>query len=403
VAASALWVAMRIGGHGFDQLDMRIYRMGATALWQGTGLYAAIDPGTGLPFTYPPFAALLMLPAVLLPAGMAGLGMGVASCVALARLCHVSVTRIGGIPRLGYAASFWIVLGVAFVSEPVLSTLSFGQVNLILVWLVVEDLTRGRGQWLGVGTGIAAAVKLVPGVFLVYLWLAGLRRAALRGVLTFAVAGVVTAALFWSDSRTFWSGMFADAGHVGGIPYQANQSALGVVARALGTETPALWMYLPSVVALGVSLALATWFARHGDRNRGLILTAVGGLLASPISWSHHWVWWVPLACLLLADVAAGRPGARALLAATVLVFTTRLIWWPPSADDAALSYNHLQQALTAAYFVLGVAILAWHAHMAWSQRGRSQDHRQFVAGHRNNIVDLIEQPSRTPGSPIGR
>jgi alpha-1,2-mannosyltransferase len=279
--------------------------------------------------------------------------------------------------------------------------LSFGQVNLILVWLVVEDLTRGR--WLGVGTGIAAAVKLVPGVFLVYLWLAGLRRAALRGVLTFAVAGVVTAALFWSDSRTFWSGMFADAGHVGGIPYQGNQSALGVLARALGTETPAAWMYLPSVVALGVSLALATWFARRGDRTRGLILTAVGGLLASPISWSHHWVWWVPLACLLLADVAAERPGARALLAATVLVFTTRLIWWPPAADDAALSYNPPEQALAAAYFLLGVTILAWHAHMAWSQRGRSHDHRQRVAGHPDSLVDQIEPPSRTPGPPIGR
>jgi alpha-1,2-mannosyltransferase len=338
-------------------------------------LYGAVDPSTGLPFTYPPFAAILMLPAMLLPAGMAGLGMGVASCLALARLCHVSVTRIGGIPGLGYAASYWIVLGVAFASEPVLSTLSFGQVNLILVWLVVEDLTRVRGRGLGAGTGIAAAVKLVPGVFLVYLWLAGLRRAALRGVLTFVVAGVVTAALFWWDSRTFWSGMFADAGHVGGIPYQANQSALGVVARALGTEAPTVWMYLPSVVALGVSLALATWFARHGDRNRGLILTAVGGLLASPISWSHHWVWWVPLACLLLADVAARRPGARALLAATVLVFSARPLWWPPSADDAALSYNPLQQALASAYVLLGVAILAWHGHMVWSHRGPSRGH----------------------------
>ena len=365
-------VGLRLAMHWVDQLDMRIYRVGAAALWHGTGLYEAMDPGTGLGFTYPPFAAVLLLPAALMPERVAGFGMAVASCLALARLCHVSVTRIGGIPRLGYAASFWIVLAVAFVSEPVLSTLSFGQVNLILVWLVVEDLTRARGRWLGVGTGIAAAVKLVPGVFLVYLWLAGMPRAALRGVLTFAVAGVVTAVLFWSDSRTFWSGMFADTGHVGGIPYQANQSALGVTTRALGTETPTLWMYLPSLVALGASLALATWFARHGDRNRGLILTAVGGLLASPISWSHHWVWCIPLACLLLSDVTARRPGARILLIATVAVFTTRTIWWPPSANDAALSYSPLEQALTSAYFLLGVAILVWHAHMVWLDRGGS-------------------------------
>lgn len=370
LAASTFWIVMHASAHWFDQLDLRVYRMGARALLDGSGLYSAVDPATGLPFTYPPFAAAAMIPLVWLPAPMAGLVVAVTSCLALARIAHLCVTRIAPLPLLGPTAATWLVVALGLISEPVASTLWFGQVNLVLTWLVLEDLARPEGRLTGIATGLATAVKLVPGVFIVWAWLARRRDTALRGALAFLAAGALAAAAFWNDSALFWSGMFVDATHVGGIPYQGNQSVLGVVARLLGTEAPPTAVHLVGAAALGCALALGAWFARRGDPGRGLVLAGIGGLLASPISWSHHWIWWLPMACLLAADAAARRPGARWLLAATLVIFLVRPLWWPSPIDDAALHFNSIEQVLTAAYALWAVAVLAWHTSI-WTRERR--------------------------------
>ncbi|MGB8020476.1 MAG: glycosyltransferase 87 family protein [Candidatus Nanopelagicales bacterium] len=371
MAASAVWVLLHVGAHWFDQLDVRVYRMGARALLSGSGLYSTVEPTTGLPFTYPPFAAAAMIPLAWLPTPVAGLVVGITSCLALARIAHLCVTRVAPLPRLEPGAATWLVLAVGMLSEPVASTLWFGQVNLVLTWLVLEDLTRPPGRMSGIATGLATAVKLVPGVFLVWAWLAGRSGTALRGMLAFIATGALAAATFWNDSALFWSGMFADAGHVGGIPYQGNQSVLGVAARLLGTAAPPAAVHLVGATALTCALGLGAWFARRGEAGRGLVLAGIGGLLASPISWSHHWIWWLPMACVLAADAAARRPGARWLLVATLLVFLVRPLWWPSPVGDAALHFSGVEQLLTAAYALWAVAVLAWHVWI-WIGERRS-------------------------------
>ncbi len=360
LTACLLWLIGRLFAGWFDQLDLRVYRMGAHVLWSRGDLYGVVEPGSGLPFTYPPFAAALMGPLAWAPKLVAGVGVGVASCMALARIAHLCVTRVAVVPGLSARAATWLLAGMGMLSEPVWSTLWLGQVNLLLVWLVLEDLTGPRGRLSGVGVGIATAVKLVPGVFMLWAWLLGRRGTALRAAAVFLVVSVLTATVFWSDSARYWSGMFLSPGHVGGVPYQGNQALTGVAARALGTETPPGWVTLIAVAGLAGALALATWVGRRGDAPRSLVIAGFAGLLASPISWSHHWIWWLPACWLLVADTAARLPGARWLLVSGLVVFLVRPLWWPSPAHDAALHFGLPAQLATAAYPLWTLAFLGW-------------------------------------------
>ncbi len=401
LVSSGIWAVLHFGSHWFDQLDLVVYRMGAQALLDGSGVYDAVEPGSGLPFTYPPFAAAVMVPLLWLGQPAAGALVGVASCLALARIAHLCATRIAPLPRLRPAAATWIIVGLGLLSEPVQSTLGYGQVNLLLTWLVLEDLTRAPSRGSGIGTGIATAVKLVPGVFMLWAWLVGERSTALRGAAVFLAAGALTAVGFWQDSWRFWSGTFLDPGHVGGIPYQGNQSVLGVTSRLLGTAQPPGWVTLVAAAVLAASLALAVAVARQGERTRSLVIAGLGGLLASPISWSHHWIWWIPTTCLLAADTAARRPGARWLLLSGLLIFLCRPLWWPSAVNDAALRFGALDQLATASYVLWACAVLAWHARLAALARRSEPESLDGAPTGRQGTglagLDVIMDIPRTP------
>src|SRR4249920_3356334 len=60
-------VAAVIGALHSDFADLFVYRYGGRAVLDGLPLYETDDPVTGYPFTYPPFAAVTMVPLALLP------------------------------------------------------------------------------------------------------------------------------------------------------------------------------------------------------------------------------------------------------------------------------------------------------------------------------------------------
>ncbi len=62
--------------------------------------------------------------------------------------------------------AFAVALCLAAAFEPLRETFSFGQVNMLLLFLVAVDLLRllpGGNRWAGVGIGLATAIKLTPG------------------------------------------------------------------------------------------------------------------------------------------------------------------------------------------------------------------------------------------------
>jgi alpha-1,2-mannosyltransferase len=294
--------------------------------------YSRPDPIQGpLGFTYPPFAALLMRPLAALPFGAVAAIFCTLSALALVLTAYWLLAPVAD--RHGQPRWYLVALALPLISwlEPIRETVSFGQVNLLLVLLVVADLLVAvpRGSRLaGVGIGLAAAIKLTPAIFIGYLLRTRRGRAGLTAVATAVGASLLAAALSWSPSWRFWTGTIWDTQRIGHTERVANQSLLGLIARLTAPTPPnrVLWAALV-VVCAGYGLWRARRAALAGDEVTGLTLAALTGALVSPVTWSHHLFWFVP-ALVVLLDVAftpaAGTRRYRgALLALAAVVYTT--------------------------------------------------------------------------------
>ncbi|MFF0777272.1 glycosyltransferase family 87 protein [Streptomyces sp. NPDC003720] len=303
-----------------DFFDLRVY-YGTVHTWVGHGgrIYDYRVPGTSYGFTYPPFAALLMLP-------LAAMGRHTAIAasllVNLAALAVVLGVVAGPGPRRHGWFRWSLALCLLALFEPLRDTFSFGQVNLALLALVLGDawlLRTGRGRWAGAGIGLAAAVKLTPALFIALLLLARRwRAAAVAGCVALAATGLAA----WADpgaSRFYWTGALWDTSRVGRLGYVSNQSLQGVLAR-LGEPDRALW-------AGAVLLVLGGWAWRArravaaGDWPAAFALTGAAACLVSPVTWVHHLVWLLPSLVVL---ARAGRPR---LAAALYAVLCTSVVW----------------------------------------------------------------------------
>ncbi|MER5442789.1 glycosyltransferase 87 family protein [Streptomyces sp. NPDC002790] len=328
--------------------DVVVYRAeGAAVLAGGGDLYGFVVTEWGLPATYPPFAALLFAPMawVSLPVLKAGFLLGnVALVVVLVRLS----CRLAGLWMS--RAAVCAVAALALWLEPVFQTVLFGQINLALACLILWDLTRPPGApGKGLALGIATGIKLTPAVFIVYLFLAGRRREAAYAVAGFGGTLAVGALVLPYASGEFWTRRLYETGRVGKAWIVDNQSLQGLVARVLHTAEPGLWWAVPA----GVVVVVGLYVARRVQGPRGVVLAAFTALLVSPISWSHHWVWCVPLIAVVWAE---GRCGTGWALAA---LFTARTMWLLPHEGDLDLHLAWWQQPLASPYALLGVALLA--------------------------------------------
>lgn len=315
VAALAFDAAFAVR-HGF--FDLNVY-YGAINYWaHGHGeLYDFIREGSTYGFTYPPFAAIAMLPMAVVPWPVAI----VLSCVATAAATALVVWWLIG-KRGWFVVGVVLALLIAF--EPMRETFLFGQVNMLLVALVAGDLLFGVSQgrkWAGIGIGLATAVKLTPGLFILYLLITKRFKAAFVAMGTAAVVTLVAAAISPNAAREFFTQALWDTDRVGALSFVSNQSLQGVVAR-LDPAHPDKYLWL--VLVVGV-LVVWVWKSRRaaaaGDEAAGLALTGVVSCLISPVTWVHHLVWLVP-ALLLLYD------RGRAWLAGGLYVLLcTRLVW----------------------------------------------------------------------------
>ncbi|SCL52783.1 alpha-1,2-mannosyltransferase [Micromonospora citrea] len=338
LALAAVLPALYLPGLVHDFFDLKIY-MRAMDWWAaGNPLYDYVQPDRvqgELYFTYPPFSALLLRPFALLP-----LGATVAIFTALTVLAVVVTTRWLLAPvtaRHGLPRVFTLTLAVLLVLavESTRETITFGQINMLLVVLILGDLLFAvprASRWAGVGVGLATALKLFPGIFIVYLLATRRWRAAAVASATAAAATLLAAAVAPRDSWRFWTHELWATDRVGRTDYTGNQSLFGLLSRITAPEKPGqlLWLALVAVVA-GYGLWRATRAARAGDPLTGLALTGLVGALVSPITWTHHIYWFIP-AVVVLADAALGADPAtgggvrRRNALAALAIGTTALI-----------------------------------------------------------------------------
>jgi len=315
------------------RLDLDVYRLGADRWRHGGDLYGtlpALRVGGHLPFTYPPIAAVVLAPFALVPFGVASAAIVLLTVAALVFVLVVVLRSLDVRPS-------WLVVGallpVALVLEPVRSTLYYGQVNVFLMALVVADCLVRTPRWpRGALLGVAAAIKLTPALFVLFFLLRGDRRAALTAGVSFLCATGVGFLLAGKDSVRFWTETVFDTGRIGGVTFNSNQSFAAFLAR-LGIETGPPWLLLGVALLVVTAIGMRRAFA-NGRPTWALGLNAFGALPASPVSWSHHWVWVVPI--LLTAGVTAYRTRAPAAIAGTAggtLLFLLSPHWWWASDD----------------------------------------------------------------------
>ncbi|MFJ4711752.1 glycosyltransferase 87 family protein [Streptomyces sp. NPDC088785] len=365
----SFWIAQH-AAH-VSMIDLLVYRAEGAAVRSGGDLYALRATRAGLPMTYPPFAALLFTPLTLLDLASlraAATALNLALLVAFVHLCLLLVRRHARVEH-----SLWLAAGAVWC-EPVWTTLRYGQVNLLLAVFVLWDLTRRPGhRWAGVGIGVAAAIKLTPALFAVFLLCAGLALAAVRGAWrpwvraagvaagTFTGVTAAAAVVLPADSLRFWTRTVFEASRVGHAEETANQSLRGVLARLLHTDDPGPWWLLLAAAVGAAGLAVAVAAVLRGRRALAVVACATTALLVSPVSWSHHWVWCVPLVLLVWE---AGRRRAAAVLGA---LFCSYALWWVPHGGGRPeLDQSGVQLALSALYAAVGCAFLAYAGVRLW-------------------------------------
>ncbi|KUF20277.1 glycosyltransferase 87 family protein [Streptomyces silvensis] len=365
------WAAQRAAD--VSMLDLLVYRTEGLAVRSGVDLYALRATEADLPVTYPPFSALLFTPLTLLePADLRPLAT-LGNLLLLVVFVRLSLLLVCERRHARVATALW-ASALAVWAEPVWTTLRYGQINLLLAVLVMWDLTRRPGhRWAGAGIGLAAAIKLTPALFAVFLLLVGVAVAARRGVwrpavrhacvaaATFLGATLCAAVVLPADSRTFWTRVIFSTDRAGRPENTANQSVRGVLARLLHTPDPGvLWAACAGLVC-AVGLAVAVAAAARGERAWGAAACAATALLVSPVSWSHHWVWCVPMVLLLWSRATRwGGTGRWAAAGGLALVFCSYALWWVPHTPGRPeLDQNFGQMTLSAIYPLAAAAFLA--------------------------------------------
>ena len=333
--------------------DVRVYWWGGQQAARGGTLYA---PGARYSFTYPPFAAVIFSVAARAPEGALAAVITAGSVGALAGFCTLALGAAGVQRRPGtvFAAS-----ALALLTWPVAYTLHLGEINLIVAAMAGTDLLRRRdgGWWQGIATGLAAGIKLTPLIFVAFLLITGRVRAAITAAGTFAATIALGAIVLPSQSRTYWlDGVFWRQGRIGNPANPSDQSLAGAVARLASTAHPAQTCWLALALVIGLAgMAVAASAYRRGHQLAAATCCAITGLLISPFSWTHHWVWAVPL-CMTLIITARRRrsPWYGLAAAAAATVFSGIL---PLPAHGYALSPGRLLQADL--YVLCGMTVLA--------------------------------------------
>ena len=293
-------------------MDLQVYYYAVRAMLHGQNIMEWTSPDFHLWFIYPPAAAIIMLPLAIGPFLFWELiwiaGIVIAQNVVMIR-CGVP----RGLPLALVSAA--LVIGM----EPIRTTIGYAQINTFLMALVIIDLlpaAPGRKRIIPAGMliGIAAAIKLTPALFVLMLLILGRKRPAITAMITFAVLTIIGTIAQPDATISYLKSLAGGNTHTSGPLYVGNQSLLGVVLRFFGETRGNTYLGLAIAIVVAVLAAVvgAYWW-RQGAHVLAIALVGLGTNLASPLSWTHHFVWILPLGIAVVYQFRRRPwPGARA-------------------------------------------------------------------------------------------
>ena len=331
-------------------IDLAVYRVEGTAIRDGVNLYGDHLPTPlGLRATYPPFAAILFVPISYL-AWAAAQVIGVLANLALLLVVCDQACRLARVTTPSRLTACLVLAAIALWAEPVFTTFRYGQINLALLALIQWDFLRpDTARTRGLGIGLAAGIKVTPGLFIIYLLLTRRFKMAAAATVTFALTIALSATVVASSTWRFWTKLLWDSDRVGRLEDAANQSIRGVLARLRHGGDAGAWQLL-IVAALVAGLASAAYVYRQLGDGWAVPVCAVTGMLAAPIAWTHHWVWCVPIAAVLWSQRRAWLP--------TAVVFWSFAVWAVPHVAPAELHFALWQTALSGWYVLFGIGFV---------------------------------------------
>ncbi|MGW4365997.1 mannosyltransferase [Nocardia takedensis] len=331
VLARLLW--MLLSDNGMNLVDLHVYVGGSADLLTDRlydYTYSEKTPDFPLPFTYPPFAALVFFPLHFLPFTVVAIGWLLATVAALYGVVRISLElvlgeRSFGEPRWRVATFAWTAVGVWL--EPVRTTIDYGQVNVFLV-LGAMVAVRSSRWWLSGGlVGVIAGIKLTPAITGLYFLARGRWATVLWSAVVFGATVGVSYLINNREATRYFGTLLGDADRIGPVGSVWNQSLRGTLSRLLGHDVESGPWWLAGVLIVAV-LAVFAWRALDSEDRLGtLIVVQLFGLMVSPISWSHHWVWLLPTVLWLLYGPLRAAAGARILAGYWLVTMLVGVPW----------------------------------------------------------------------------
>ena len=383
-------------------VDLDVYRTGGLAVLRGQPLYSVLtQPPQLLPFTYPPLAAIFAAPLAMMSWPAAQVVWVAFVYVPFAVIIWYSfrplLTRAGPWRAVLFAALF---CAGAYLF-PMQDEMRFGQVDAVLAALAVADCAAVKPRWpRGALVGLATAVKLVPGVFIIYLWVSGRRRAARTATLA-ALAWTLGAFLLLpKDSVTYWTSAIFNSGRLGDNASTENQSLRGLLLRFFlpGQAPGVLWLLIAVAIAVPGFL-LARRLAREQWQIAGIAVTALLLLLISPVAWIHYFLLVVIAIGALVGD---GRRIQRVLVAAgTAVFFGLTVPWWGNSLLGDTAVPRVISRLIEGSFGLAAIALMVIIARTKMTGADREPTTgddgspartggRGLVARPRQNVVGIV-------------
>lgn len=382
VAAIALITYLSVWGQRYG-FDLKVYRSAVNSWRSGQNPYLRTFAQAGLPFTYPPFALLVLstlawasFPVTQWLLWAASLAAATGSIVLVMRDMGTAVT-----PRLLCQAFTWSCVALIAL-EPARSATDYGQVEFILMFIVAADLLVAASPYRGIAIGLAAAVKLTPLSFVIVFAVSRDVKSVIRAAASLTIWTGLSW-LFWpSASDTYWFRDVSDPARAGTIDYGGNQCWYAILHRppfpASGSEFT--WLLL-SLITLAASTFVAWRCVSAGHKAPAIVATALASLLISPISWTHHWVWVLLIPALMPRRRGSAIPqSVRVMLWGLIVLTIAAPYWW--------FSHGVPSDICEAVLPVWTSAVL-----LVWSVTA-------FVTWRKNPVPDLVPAGDRRPADP---
>ncbi len=356
-------------------MDLRVFHVSGDAVLHGEDPYQFLLPQAPMSLVYPPFAGLLLAPLSLLTVEALRIVWFTGIFVALQGLVWLATGWIGINRRWVRLLLCPAIAAAGVLFAPVYQELWSGNVNVFLAVLVLADLCRrddARGR--GLLIGIAAGIKLTPGLFIVYFLLTRRFREARTAIAGFAATVAIGFAVMPGEAWRYWTGLIVDVDRMHADPrILVNQNLRGTIARLLDNPDVFVPWALAAIVVLAGGLTVCVALHRRGLVREGAVLVGVVSLLVSPLSWVYHWVWLVPTVIVLTAAAVRTRSAVWGVAAATAAVVPF-LISYPTLAETGGRIPTGLWADVTAEALVLVGAVLLTAGALALRTADRDRD-----------------------------